>query len=570
MLINNNNNVINFKSSHLNILATADNHGDVLSMMPIVKATELHKKDIFINSNDKNVSNVFAIAGDWFMNTQKTGLLTNPELSNGDIQFEFLKKVISSMKDFFPNKNFQTLYTPGNHCLDGGDTWLLNNLPNADMTSIISNANLEKSIQLNNLMKNTKNIVSSKIISIPDNKNNKKTNNVLFLGVTIPTTDYYNPDVIENLYFYDNCTKNDVALSESDLKKTISVLNEKIENFKENNPNGFVVLLSHTGNKISKIFAQNIKDINLILNGHDHKEFDTLVGSTMIVSLGQNNSILKSIHLDFDNNFKLDNLRVSKFPIRPYSRQARNDENLNSFVQKTLEKDLVPLVNFKQHVISNEETVLKDSIRHSNSILANYVTSAIKRVVRQNYPNIDAVGIPSTIFRSGLRSDLNRTTFNNIDLIKMFDGVSANLSNVMIGEVKGKDLIALILENVMNNIHSPSRNGIIQWSDIQVNKNEIATIPYKKIHKYSGDAVKIRNKKNNAFAPIDPNKTYTILMSNKYLIKDTSNVKTTKNIRNNFIKLDETYDSLFRKYLELINYDVKITDKTKEQRIINL
>lgn len=233
-----------------------------------------------------------------------------------------------------------------------------------------------------------------------------------------------------------------------------------------------------------------------------------------------------------------------------------------------VKQDLVPLVYFKDDSGQAEELVLDDSIRYSNNVLANYVTSAVKRAIRMDYPDIDAVGIPSTIFRNGLKSNERRSTFNNLDLMKMFDGVSENLSNVRVGKVTGEELHALVLENTLNNLKSKTRNAMIQWSDIQVNRTLVKDIKEGKSDLDYTDAIKIKNPQTREFEPIDFKKDYTILMSDKYLIKDTSNIKVPAQIRDKFEKVPYSYDSLFRKYLELIDYDVKITDKTKEDRIL--
>ena len=57
-------------------------------------------------------------------------------------------------------------------------------------------------------------------------------------------------------------------------------------------------------------------------------------------------------------------------------------------------------------------------------------------------------------------------------------------------------------------------------------------------------------------------------MSDKYLLKDSENIKIPAMIRDKFEVIPESYDSLFRKYLKLINYDVKITNKTREERVL--
>jgi hypothetical protein len=152
--------------------------------------------------------------------------------------------------------------------------------------------------------------------------------------------------------------------------------------------------------------------------------------------------------------------------------------------------------------------------------------------------------------------------------MKIFDGVSEDLSNVRVGEITGEELVGLITENIASNLKAPKRNTIIQWSDIQVNRTMINDIIQKKSKKTYKDAIKIRNEQTNEFEPIDMTKRYQIAIGEKFLVKD--DIEWPKKIRNKFMSLDRTYDSLLRSYLasDNIDYQLKVTNKTKENRII--
>ena len=562
-------NNISFKSAQLNIVSTADNHGDILSMPQMMKAIQMNKRDLFEKASEKSTLNLFAIAGDFFMNPSKKGFLTNPEFSNGDIQYNFLTKMVYTAKTAAGIKNrFDAVYTPGNHCFDGGDEWLFKKFERAPISTILTNIDRTHSPLADTLIRENSNIGTYKVYDIPDSKNPDKINKVMVLGVTIPSMNYYNPGLLKKTKFYDNSNKNDAYLEERDLRKTVRVVRYNVSKFKEKNPDGVVIVMAHTGNKISGLLAEKIPEINLIINGHDHKEFEVLKGSTLILSHGQGNKFMRGIQIKFDDKGKLSEIRARKYETEKYEPIARKDARLQEFVNVNIKADLVPLVYFKDNSGKAEELVLDDSIRYSNNILANYITSAIKRSVRLKNPEIDAVGIPSTIFRNGLKSNEKRSTFNNIDLMKMFDGVSENLSQVRIGRINGAELFELVLENVQNNLKSRTRNALIQWSDIQINRSLVKEINKGNSAASYKDAIKIRDKATRKFAPIDPNKDYTILMSDKYLLKDSENIKIPAMIRDKFEVIPESYDSLFRKYLKLINYDVKITNKTREERVL--
>lgn len=397
---------------------------------------------------------------------------------------------------------FDAVYTPGNHCFDGGDEWLLKKFDRAPVSTILTNVDRSHSPVADKLIRENSNIDTYKLYNIPDSKNPDIVNKVLVLGVTIPSMNYYNPGLLKKTRFYDNSNKNDALLEEKDLRKTIRVVKYHVSQFKEKYPDGAVVLLAHTGNKISAMLADRIPGINLILNGPDHKEFEILRGNTLILSHGQGNKFLRGIQLKFNDEGKLEEIRAKKIETEKYESRARKDARLQEFVNVNIKEDLVPLVYFKDYSGNTEELLLDDSIRYSNNVLANYITSAIKRAVRRKYPEIDAVGIPSTIFRNGLKSNEKRSTFNNMDLMKMFDGVSENLSMVRVGRINGKELFDLVLENVQNNLKSRTRNALIQWSDIQVNRTLIKEINNGKSDATYADAIKIRDKNTKRFIPL--------------------------------------------------------------------
>ena len=121
--------LINFGSSNLNIASIADNHGDILGIPQVIKTLQDKQSDIFEKKDEKSTKNVFAIAGDYFMNPAKKGILTDPKSSFGDIQYSFLLKLLYETQRLMEQRgNFSTVYTPGNHCYGGGDHWLYDKL----------------------------------------------------------------------------------------------------------------------------------------------------------------------------------------------------------------------------------------------------------------------------------------------------------------------------------------------------------------------------------------------------------------------------------------------------------
>ena len=561
-------NNLNFGSAQMNIVSMADSHGDILSVPQVIKTIQENKSEIFDNRSLPSTHSVLAIVGDYYMNPGGKGILTSPRKTFGDIQHAFLEKLIFEVKrNFAPTQKFDTVYTPGNHCFGAGDEWLFDRLIKSPMYSLITNVDLEKSPLIDKISKRVPTILPQKIFEIPDSKNPELKNHVLFLGLTIPSM-YYNWGNIKHTVFYDQTNKNDVSLTEDDFKNTLALLNKSIKDYKEKYPRGAVVLMTHTGNRISNMFANNVKGIDVILNAHDHKDFSTFVNGTQIFSHGQNNEFVRSINLMFDDAGKLTMIKNQKFDTSHHIKSARKDTYLQRFVRMLLKKDLKPLVYIDKEKIKANDFIFSNEIRYKNSPLANFITTALATEARKSYPDVDTVAIPSTIIRNGLLSNSLRTTFNNIDLLNMFKGVDTNVSKIRLGKISGQELIDLVVENVINNLSSPTRNALIRWSDIQINKTLVKKLIKNGVKNEFSSAVKIRNKQTGVFEPIDPNSQYKIILSDKYLVKRTKSIKVPERIFSKFKIIPETYRLLFKRYLESGSGVLQLPIEVYEKRVV--
>ena len=555
----------NFEAAQVNILATSDNHGNVHSLPLLSQTIENNKKDIFVNSEDPSTLNIFAIAGDWFINPSKRGYLTKPNMTNGDIQLQFLTKFINYVNgQSGKNSNFDTVFTLGNHDLDAGDRFMYKVMRNAKMKTLVTNVDVEHSPGIQKLMLNTDKVVKSVVYDVQDDKDPGLKHKVLFIGVTIPSMKFYNPGLLKTMSFYDDCNKKDANLTPADLQGTFAAVRKEVEAFKKKNPKGAVVLLSHTGAPISKMIRDEVPQINVVLNGHDHKNLTSLKGKTNINSLGKDNEIIKSLNLHFNDEGDLESIDMNTF----FSKTTVKDKLATNVLQKALEesfaKDVEPLVSLTNITGKPVSLDYGESIRFQNSYLANWLTSAVKRSVRTitGDPNV-IVGIQSSIIRGGIKDGSS-----NLDIMKIFDGVSEDLSDVQVGRIKGEELVGLIVENIKGNLKAPKRNTIIQWSDIQVNRTMIANILEGKIDKPFSDAIRVRNEETNEFEPIETYKQYKIAIGEKFLVKD--DIEWPGKIRDRFNSMHRTYDQLLRSYIasDDINFQLKVTQKTQEQRIL--
>ncbi len=536
---------IGFKAAQVNIIAMSDNHGNVHNLPKLVGTIEQNKGDIFKKADEKSTLNMFAIAGDFFMNPHKKGYMTKPELSNGDIQANFLNKVVNTVKGFVKN-NFDTVYAPGNHCYDGGDEFLYNKLKDEPVKTLVTNVDLEKSPLVSDLMKTHPDIVTSKVYEVQDDKNPALKHNVLFMGVTIPSL----KGKLTKTELYDNNNKKDTQISEADLQKTFEVLNKQVQEFKEKHPKGAVVLLSHMGAPISKMIENNVPNINVILNGHDHTRDNANDGKTMINSLGKDNEIVKSVNFKFDDDGNLKDVGFNMF----ITENSAENKDVKAFLDKNFVEDVKPLVKMK----GASELEYSDKIRYANTELTNYLTSTVAEQARKEMPDLASIALQSSYVRGGIKEGSN-----NLNLLKIFDGIDVESQNLNVGNVKGSEIVDIIAKNVKSNLQAPTRNTLIQWSDFQVNRSLIEQIEAGKSDKTYQDAVKCRNQQTGEFEAIDMNNDYKILLSNKMLSK-----KDFAQVRENFTSINKNYDDFFRANIKSKNYEVDVNAQVKEQRVL--
>lgn len=568
---------INFRAGYLNILSTADNHGKIMELPKVIKSVENNAGNIFPHVESKSSLNLLAIVGDWFINPSKKGFITNPELTNGDIQKWALIRFIDSIKQIIQNRvnnftgglnyNFSTIYAMGNHCLDAGTNFIIDVMKTCPIKSLITNIDLSKSYKLTEAKENCREISESVIYTIPDDKNPNMEHRVMVLGVTIPSMDYYNPGLCDGLEFYDNSNQKDTALTEEKLQGTINSVKRQVEEFKKENPKGAVILMSHMGESLAEIIIKNVPQIDHVLNGHDHKTTQKHIGQTTISSLGKDNEIIKSLNCKFDDEGNFLTPSITQYDINRTVLDGIEELPFQIEIKQKFKKDTIPLIKMRDETNSqknNKSLKLSygDETRYQNSYLMNFLTTAIKEELKKTIDtDIYAVGLQSSIVRCGIENKSD-----NLTVMKIFDGVSKELSGLEVGYVSGADFSGLIVENVLDNLINPTRNTLIHWSDVQIDRTLIQLIRDGNANSEYHEAIRVRNPKTQEFEPIDLSKNYKIAIGKKYLLKNS--IKYPPKIRKDFKEIGVTYEDMFRRYLKENNYTINITANTKEKRII--
>ncbi len=602
-----------FKSAIFACAVMSDSHGDTKNLPKAELALNDNYKKVFNNTNPLNPSDpvksssiytAFMHSGDLMMNGAVKGYRDKSKCS-ADYQFAamerftdlFGKRIQDSLGEDVTYKKYLAL---GNHDFDGTDKLMWNKLKDSNFTTVVSNLDLEKSPNVKKLMDENDNIVTQQVISIPDDKNAERVekgeeelyHKLLVLGVTIPSIPFYNPTLHPDTHFLDETNKKDVKLTQKDLGKTLETINKSVTEFKKENPKGAVIVMSHTGNGISNMIRNASPDINFVFNGHDHENLVRHIGKTSIQSLGQNNEQIKMFKLFFDDFSKDENGNVTGGELKvidkssAYSTKYAKDTRLNDTVmQEWIDENLAKdddAVNYPamyyncpdpRHADYKTLKYDEHQVRSLNSPLANFLTSSIASEIRQMDDlygdDIAAVAVQSSVIRSGVQEKMS-----NMDVIRIFNGLGESLSTLEVGEVSGKELSGIIAENVFSNLES-DRNTMLQWSDIQINKDMLKDIKEGKSDKDPIEAIKMRDlstenaRKPSTWLPVEADKTYKIVLPSKYLMKDS--LKYVPVIKDRFhVVEDENYRTMSQLLNSLNEHNGGITFRPKvaEERVI--
>jgi len=551
-----------FGNAQLNIMATSDNHGKIDRLPDMLDTLIDNKDEVFpkaeaLNLQTKDsVKNIGVFNGDWFMNPLGGHYLTFHNKRAGDFQLLFLRKFIEQVKKPL-KQNFEGIISVGNHCLDGGDRYFLSlaTKPDNNFTTVLSNANFENSPAINDLSERRREKIKQKVIlEIPDDKNKDMKHKVMLLGVTIMGVDFYNPEIVDDIDFIDRTDKKDAKINSEDITKTYEHLNKTVQEFKKVNPKGVVVLMAHTGNKISKYLAYNVKDVDLVLNGHDHKdvqeEYETPFGTKIpILSLGDDSKFFDSIHLKFDDegNSKID---YKKIDTKESSYSKYN--TLGRLMGHYFSRDKAPYFFIDGEKGTN---LSQKGVRGENNLLANFVTDGIVEGIRKHDPEVELFCVASSAFRQDLK--VGEKGNSNIELQNLLSGQTDALSKIYTAKLSGKNIISMVKENLEDHKKNPSRNTILQWSGLKINKEEI----FKLIDNGEADDpekmkkfIKVKNR-HDEYDNINTERRYKIAIPNYFFKRP--KLPTAMKLEDSFTALNKNMDELFREYLKDNNFAIK-------------
>ena len=494
-----------FKGAMLNINAFSDTHGELLCANNALEEMRSRKVDIFCKSDDKASANVIAVCGDWFMDGARKGYITNPGKEVARFQLDIFNEFIRQIKGIASNT--MTLFTPGNHEFDGGVKLLDDVLANLDAEVLFSNLDISSSDGFQKSISGNK-IINEKIVAVEDDKNPELKHKFLFLGISPVNMPAYQKK-LDGVSLIDAIPKPQRYVTKEDYEKTLEYCKGRISEFKKQNPKGHVILMSHTGVKFADTLARE-SEVDLVFDGHEHKDPIRVVNGTPIVPLSQNFKKIVNAKMKVDDEGNLADIGLKSFS--PLENKTKGP--LLKLYRKLFAKDTKNKYSIRTDKENVQQLDIKD-VRQGNSFLANFITDTILEELKKKDGSIDFFALNSSSIRHPLNVSMEpKNSF--LDVMSVLSGIKEEEAKILTTELSGHDILYMILDNFLFNKDMPQQNPLIHYSGLIIDRTSM-------LEKYE------QNTDINELAkyviitqtgkPIDPEQHYKIANVEKYFNK---------------------------------------------------
>ncbi len=529
---------INFKGATLNINSFSDSHGNLEKLDAFYQAFEENKDEIFLDDKKGN-QNALVVVGDFFIAGDTKGYKTNKNASSNDFQMKFFNVFINKLKGLVP-KNV-SYFIPGNHEFDAGEKYFKQILNSINAKVIASNLDFKNSPVLEDEIKNDK-IFQTDILEIDDDKDPNKKHKALFLGISPVNIPAYKKGM-KGIKFIDEASEGQDAVTKEDYERTFNKTIQLIEEFKKDNPKGLVIVSVHTGVDFAKNLANEMGDnISLILNGHEHKNDDETINGVNIINLSQNFEKFANIKLSVDDDGNLKSISEPKTykPLLNFGKEGIIQKIFYKVFCDDWEKEYkIRVDNPKLKSLDNE------GVRYQNNYLANFITDSILSQIQKTNPDVDIFALNASSIRGSIDT-LNAGGANNLQMIEVLGGITHKDAELYKNKVSGKELMVLIVDNLLFNETSPERKPLMQYSGLIIDKKSILDGVHsgKSLDELMEYVIFAKNGKN-----IETDKDYTIANTVKYFAKSKNKFINT-NLFNRAQVLNLNAKDSFRAYIE--------------------
>ena len=532
--VNNFNAHNSFKAAMVNINAFSDTHGELLLANQALEEMRSRQDDIFCKNETKGTANVMVVCGDWFMDGAKKGYITNPNKENAKFQLDIFNEFINQIKKMASDT--VSIFTPGNHEFDGGVKLLDDIFSCINSDVLISNLDISSSNGFEKSISGNK-IINEKVVEVEDDKNPDLKHKFLFLGISPVNMGAYQKK-LDGVHFIDNVEKPQRYVEKEDYQHTLDDCKLRINKFRADNPNGHVILLCHTGVK----FADNLateSNVDLIFDGHEHKDAIRFVNSTPIVPLSQNFKKIVNAKIKLDDNGKLIDMGLKSFS--PLENKSKGP--LLRLYCKLFSQDIR-----KKYTIKSDNKMIDmldiKNIRVGNSFLANFITDSVLEELKKIDDSIDFFALNSSSIRHPLKIS-ERPQNSPFDVMSVLAGIKEEEGQIMTTNLNGRDILYLILDNFIFNKDMPQQNPLIHYSGLIIDRTSMLS-DYEDASDIDDMAKYVIDEKTGE--PIDLDKTYKIANVEKYFNKSQNiAIKKAKDVSE---YTGYTVQELFKKHFE--------------------
>ncbi len=451
---------ISFKSANVNINVVSDTHGNIDKCAKFLGVFNENKERITSEQKRGN-RDVFAVCGDWFMAGGTKGYKSAPEKPIGFFQLEIFNKLCKKLKTSV--KGLQTIFIPGNHEFDGGDKLLGDIFEKMDSEIVNTNLDFNNSKAFQKVIDQGK-LLKTKIIEVEDDKKEGMTHKVLLLGISPVNLSYYSKNT-PNTTFIDNKDIPQKKVTPEDYEATTQDCIKEIRKFKSENPNGAVVLFSHTGVNFAQNLIKRNGQIDFVFDGHEHKNTTDETTGVPVLALSKDFDYFANLKLHFDDNGKLQAPQYEK--IRVENTETEPESEMTEFYNKLLAEDLKP-----EYIINSshlEGILIEHNVRTGPSALANYITDSILTELQKTNPEVEIFALNASAMRNPLPIGAKHP-ISHLQVLNVLKGITEKEADIVSTDVSGETLIDMLLDNYLTNRIAPERNPIIHYSGLIVDR----------------------------------------------------------------------------------------------------
>lgn len=525
---------ISFKAANININVVSDTHGNIDKCAKFVGVFNEKSKEITAKPQRGN-ANVFAVCGDWFMSGGTKGYKSSPETPIGYFQLISFNKLCHRLKSTV--HGLKTVFIPGNHEFDGGDKLLGDIFNRMDSEIVDTNLDFENSKAFQKVIDSGK-LLKTKTIEVEDDKKDGVKHKVLLLGISPVNLSYYSKN-IPNTSFIDNKDIPQKQVTEKDYEATTLACLDEINKFKSENPNGAVILFSHTGVNFAQNLIKRNAPVDFVFDGHEHKNTTDEETGVPVLSLSKDFDYFANLKLHFDDNGKLEKPEFKKIPIEGTSTEP--DEEMESFYNRLLAADLKPEYIIRSKI---EGLLAEHHIRRGPSALANYITDSILTELHKTNPEVEIFALNASAMRNPLPVGYKHP-ISNMQVLNVLKGITDSEADLVSTDVSGETLIDMLLDNYLTNRIAQEKNPIIHYSGLMVDRQALLK-DYDEGKSYEELRKHIKTQKDKQI--IDLNKSYKIANVIKYYNKmQNQKIKALKDIST---PLNQNAKKLFIQHFE--------------------